>query len=394
MIAGYTAVLCSPEFLCLDETPGPLDDHALAARLAYFLWNSPPDDGAARGSPTAGQLHDPEVLRGQADRLLDDPKSRRFVDAFLDYWLDLRKIGATSPDATLYPDYYLDDLLAESAVEETRRLLRRAAHGDLPARNLVASDFTILNERLADALRPARRSAARRSAGRRCRRAAPRGGLLTQASVLKVTANGTTTSPVLRGAWVMERDPRQAAAPAAARRAGRRARHPRGDHDPRAVGEAPTVSLVRRLPREDRPAGLRPGELRRDGRVPRPLPGARTTGPERRAGLRQERPAVRLPAARRSTRRRPARRPGLPRRPRAEAAAAGRRAADRPQPRRPARHVRHRRRRSGFGDRAAVERILDAHRRGRVRRPLPGPEIVQSELFRSTSNARASEPRP
>jgi hypothetical protein len=203
MIAGYTAVLCSPEFVCLEEKPGPLDDYALASRLAFFLWNSAPDD-ELRAVATRGQLHQRDVLRAQTERLLNDPKSRRFVDAFLDYWIDLRRIEATSPDSELYPDYYLDDLLTESAREETQVFFVELLRGDLPSRNLVASEFAMLNERLAAHYKLPRVE------GVALRRVplpkdSPRGGLMTQASVLKVTANGTTTSPVLRGAWIMER---------------------------------------------------------------------------------------------------------------------------------------------------------------------------------------------
>nr|WP_218280888.1 DUF1592 domain-containing protein [Verrucomicrobium spinosum] len=88
MLAGYTAVLCSPKFFCLEEKPGKLDQRALAARLAYFLWNSAPDEALLKAD-----LSDPKVLRQQTDRLLNHPKSRQFVDAFLNYWLDLRKMG-------------------------------------------------------------------------------------------------------------------------------------------------------------------------------------------------------------------------------------------------------------------------------------------------------------
>jgi hypothetical protein len=149
-------------------------------------------------------LHAPDVLRAQTERLLSDAKSRRFVDAFLDYWLDLRRVNATSPDSTLYPDYYLDDLLVESATAETQVFFTELLRGDLPARNIVASDFAMLNERLAAhyGLPPVEGAALRRVP---LPPDSPRGGLLTQASVLKVTANGTTTSPVLRGVWVMER---------------------------------------------------------------------------------------------------------------------------------------------------------------------------------------------
>jgi Protein of unknown function (DUF1592)/Protein of unknown function (DUF1588)/Protein of unknown function (DUF1585)/Protein of unknown function (DUF1587)/Protein of unknown function (DUF1595)/Planctomycete cytochrome C len=203
MIAGYTAVLCSPEFVCLEEEPGRLDDHALAARLAFFLQNSAPDD-ELRVLAARGELQRPEVLRAQTDRLLDDPKSRRFVDAFLDYWLDLRKIVATAPDATLYPDYYLDDLLSESALEESQLFFAELLRADLPARHVVASDFAMLNERLAAhyGLPPVEGVALRKVS---LPADSPRGGLMTQTSVLKVTSNGTTTSPVVRGAWIMER---------------------------------------------------------------------------------------------------------------------------------------------------------------------------------------------
>ena len=203
MIAGYTAVLCSPEFVCLEERPGRLDDYALAARLAFFLWNSAPDDELRRCA-AKNELHESDVLRAQTERLLAHPKSRQFVEAFLDYWLDLRRIVSTAPDANLYSDYYLDDLLTESALEETRLFFTELLGADLPARNLIASDFAMLNERLAAhyCLPPVQGVALRRTP---LPKESPRGGLLTQAAVLKVTANGTTTSPVLRGAWIMER---------------------------------------------------------------------------------------------------------------------------------------------------------------------------------------------
>lgn len=203
MIAGYTAVLCSPGFLYLEEEPGPLSSYALASRLSYFLWNTSPDEELRRLA-AKGSLRRPEVLRAQTNRLLDDPRSRDFVDAFLDYWLDLRKLNDTTPDVTLYPDYYLDDLLTESALQETQLFFSHLVRKNLPAGSIVQSDFTMLNSHLARhyGLPPVQGVAMRYVP---LPANSVRGGLLTQASVLKVTANGTTTSPVLRGAWIMER---------------------------------------------------------------------------------------------------------------------------------------------------------------------------------------------
>ncbi len=203
MISAYTAVLCSPAFVTLEEKPGPLDSHALASRLSYFLWNSEPD-ATLRQLAAENKLQTPTALHTQATRMLDDPKSQRFVQAFLDYWLDLRKLNNTSPDASLYPEAYLDDFLVESAGEETRAFFTELIRKNLPARNIVSSDFAMLNERLAALY------GIPNVAGAALRRVAippdsPRGGILTQASVLKVTANGTSTSPVLRGVWINER---------------------------------------------------------------------------------------------------------------------------------------------------------------------------------------------
>ena len=203
MLTGYPAVLCSPSYLYLQEKPGRLDDHALAARLAYFLWNSPPDE-QLRSLAAAGTLHEPKTLRAQTERLLADPRSARFVDTFTDYWLDLRKAGANDPDNLLYPDYYLDDHLVESARDESHATFAELIRSNLPARNIVDADFVFVNERLATLyqLPPV--------AGAKLQKVAlpkdsVRGGFMTQAAVLKVTANGTTTSPVTRGAWIMER---------------------------------------------------------------------------------------------------------------------------------------------------------------------------------------------
>lgn len=203
LLSTHTAVLSSPGFVFVEEAPGRLDDRALATRLALFLWNSIPDD-TLRALAERSELSQPDVLLAQTDRMIADPKARRFVEAFTDYWLDLRKIDDTSPSTTLYNDYELDDPLKLAAVEETRLFFAELLRQDLPARNIVDSDFAFLNERLAEHYGIAGVT------GVNFRKVklpqdSLRGGLMTQASVLKVTANGTTTSPVLRGHWITER---------------------------------------------------------------------------------------------------------------------------------------------------------------------------------------------
>ncbi|MBL8177215.1 MAG: DUF1592 domain-containing protein [Bryobacterales bacterium] len=203
VLSGYIAALCSPGFLYLEESPGALSGHALASRLSYFLWNAPPDD-ELRVLAANGLLRRPEVLRAQTERLLQSARSRDFLNAFLDYWLDLRRLGETTPDQILYPEYYLDDLLTESALKETQLFFAELVRRNLPASNLISSGFTMLNFHLAKhyGLPPVDGVAMRKV---ELPANHVRGGLLTQASVLKITANGTTTSPVVRGAWIMER---------------------------------------------------------------------------------------------------------------------------------------------------------------------------------------------
>ncbi len=217
---AYRAALCSPDFLYhvelasadgnktagekagSDKTGGDkLDDYALADRLSYFLWNSMPDERMIELA-TAGKLHDAKSLRDEVERLLHDAKFDRFVDDFVGQWLKLRQISANDPDSKLYPEF--SPYLQDSMVLETRAYFRELIDKDLDARHLVTSDFAMLNEKLAV------HYGIPGVSGSQIRRVqlpanCPRGGFLTQAAVLKVTANGTTTSPVPRGAFVVGR---------------------------------------------------------------------------------------------------------------------------------------------------------------------------------------------
>ncbi len=193
------AIFTSPDFLFLRERPGKLDDYAIASRLSYFLNRSSPDtellDLAAAGK-LSGQT------REQAERLMAGPRFERFVTDFTESWLNLRDIDATSPDGNLYFEY--DRFLQDSIIRESREFFGNLVRENLPVRNVVKADFTFLNSRLAEhygiaGVESPELSKVRLPAG------SVRGGFLSQASVLKVSANGTNTSPVKRGVWVLER---------------------------------------------------------------------------------------------------------------------------------------------------------------------------------------------
>ena len=203
MIATYSAVLASPEFLFHCGQPGELDNFALAERLSFFLGESLPDE-PLRTLARRGKLRESETLRTEVDRLLDKPEAKRFVKAFLNAWLKLDEINDTDPDRELYPEYAGDWWLVNSMVEESRLFFADLIASNRPARNVIDADYTFLDERLA------RHYGVPEIVGPSFQRTSlpeqsPYGGILTQAAVLKVTANGTVTSPVLRGVYVMER---------------------------------------------------------------------------------------------------------------------------------------------------------------------------------------------
>jgi len=191
------AALCSPEFLFLHEPAGTLNDNRLASRLSYLLTRSAPD-----AELLAARLTEPATLRAQTARLLRSPTLERFIADFTDGWLNLREIEFTTPDKQLYPEY--DELLLNSMLRETRRFVTVLVEDNLSLTNLIHSEFAMVNSRLAQ------HYALPAVGGLELQKVSlpkdsKRGGLLTQASILKVSANGTNTSPIVRGVWVMER---------------------------------------------------------------------------------------------------------------------------------------------------------------------------------------------
>jgi len=198
---AYRGVLASPRFLYLEEAAGPLSDHALASRLSYFLWSTAPDD-ELRSLADAAKLSDRATLRAQVDRMLRDRKAQVFVENFTGQWLNLLEIDFTTPDAKLYPEF--DEVLKHAMLEETRACFAELVRSDLSVTHIVDSDFSLMNNRLA------RHYGVPWPGGEGLQRITlrpqdHRGGLITHGSVLKVTANGTTTSPVIRGVWMLER---------------------------------------------------------------------------------------------------------------------------------------------------------------------------------------------
>jgi hypothetical protein len=190
--------LSSPSFIYHEQTE-KLDDFALASRLSYFLWGSMPDDELI-GHAATGKLSDPQVLDAQVDRMLDDAKANDFYNNFVGHWLGIRELGKTTPDKILYPEY--DEYLEKSMKVETELFFTEIVKQDLSLMNFIDSNFTFLNSRLAThygiagvqgaefekvALKPSDH----------------RGGVMVHGSVLTVTADGTRTSPVLRGIWFL-----------------------------------------------------------------------------------------------------------------------------------------------------------------------------------------------
>ncbi|HSI37149.1 MAG TPA: DUF1592 domain-containing protein [Tepidisphaeraceae bacterium] len=198
---GLAGILVSPEFLFLHEKPGKLADFAIASRLSYFLWSSTPD-AALLAAAERGGLREAGELARQVDRMLADPRAANFSRNFVGQWLNLRDIDATMPGHILYPEY--DGMLKESMVREAELFFAELLKNDESTANFIASDFSMLNGRLA------RHYGIPGVDGWEFRRVklppeSHRGGVLTMAATLKVTANGTATSPVLRGAWVLDK---------------------------------------------------------------------------------------------------------------------------------------------------------------------------------------------
>ena len=203
-------LLISPDFLFrvardpVDAEPEAvyaLTDLEMASRLSFFLWSSGPDD-ILLDLAERGRLNNPEVLAGQARRMLADPKAIAFVRNFAGQWLYLRNLRGVVPDAKIFPEF--DENLRDAFLQETERFVESLVREDRSMLDLLGADYTFVNERLA------RHYGIPEIYGSHFRRvtldpelAERRGGIFGHGSLLTVTSYPNRTSPVLRGKWVL-----------------------------------------------------------------------------------------------------------------------------------------------------------------------------------------------
>ena len=204
--SSVQVALCSPYFLYVNSPSGnsdskQLNDFEIANRLSYFIWSSMPDAALMEEAAAGTLTSSPESLAAQLDRMLADPRSQAFYENFVGQWLQTRRIGDMPPDPRMFPQWDNDLEIAVRA--ETEEFVRHLISEDLPIDNVLDSDFAMLNERLARHYGiPGVKGAAFRPVPLKPEHR--RGGVIGQASFLTVTSNGTNTSPVIRGIYVLE----------------------------------------------------------------------------------------------------------------------------------------------------------------------------------------------
>jgi hypothetical protein len=205
---GVMAILSSPRFLYRAHTPPPgtkpgetyrIQDLDLASRLSFFLWGGPPDERLI-DLAAAGRLKDKRVLESEVRRMLKDPRSQVMVRGFTGRWLNVDGLDIVNTDVLLFPDFTAD--LIPAFKEELFRFVESVFLEDRNVNELMTADWTFLNERLAIHYDiPGIRGGSFRKVtlGEDHRR-----GLFGKGAVLMATSYANRTSPVVRGAWVLE----------------------------------------------------------------------------------------------------------------------------------------------------------------------------------------------
>jgi hypothetical protein len=208
MQQAIMAVLVSPSFLYRATTTPkglqegkayPVGDIDLASRLSFFLWSSIPDEELLK-TAEQGKLKQPAVLKAQVKRMLADPRSETLVSNFGFQWLHLEALDTTDPDPNIFPEW--DNDLRAAYKEEMRLFLGSVTHGDQSVLQWLNGDYTFVNERLA---REYGIPGVVGNSFRRVKLTDPaRFGILGKGAVLTTTSYANRTSPVLRGAWLLE----------------------------------------------------------------------------------------------------------------------------------------------------------------------------------------------
>ena len=204
---GVKAVLCSPEFLFIEEPTGgapqpqPLTDFELASRLSYFLWSTMPDDTLCKVA-AAHQLHEPAILQSQVSRMLADPRSKGLIENFAGQWLQVRDFYKTQIDRGQYRTY--TDELQRSEWREPYEFFKEVLHSDLSILSFLDSDFVVVDKQLADYYGI---DGVKDADGFKRVAVTPeqhRGGVLGMAGVLTYLTDGFRTLPVRRAAYVKD----------------------------------------------------------------------------------------------------------------------------------------------------------------------------------------------
>lgn len=197
-----TALLSSPQFIYKHE-PDTLNGTLLACRLSYFLWNSVPDTELLELART-GSLSSRDVLAEQVERMLKDPRSNRFCEDFTRQWLATDKIDDIGPDDRVHDRKRVTFMKIRELAGEPQAFFREVLQHDLSMVNFIDSDFAMVNDETAGyygfgAVK-----------GRAFQRVAipedsERGGLIGQAGILKLSSGKHSTSPILRGTWILKK---------------------------------------------------------------------------------------------------------------------------------------------------------------------------------------------
>jgi len=202
VVKTLTAMMASTDFLYLPEEQGKLSGFPLASRLSYFLWSTMPDRELFSAA-NSGKLTEPETLKAQVLRMMNDPRSAHFCESFVDQWLALDELGTMPPDNKQKEFRIYTDGLESAMREETRLYFRHVYEKNLSVADFIESDYSFVNNRLSELY-----GLPTKGDGKHVYTKLPptskRGGILTHGSVLTLTSNGVETSPVVRGVWVLD----------------------------------------------------------------------------------------------------------------------------------------------------------------------------------------------